>query len=429
MKSHPFLDKLKNKGITLGLDRIYNALAEIDNPHNFQKGALIGGTNGKGSTSYMLYTLLAKSGFSTSLYTSPHINEINDRYLINNQNITDEKLNFYINNLKWLADKYNLTLFEFETLIAFKYFNDAKVDFAIYEVGMGGRLDATNCFNPFIKIITSISKDHVEFLGDTLEKILYEKAGIVKEGNLLITGIEDKSLISLLKRYCQEKKSEILVIHEDFFISNIREYDIYEIFDFSYKDIKLSNIKLSMYGRHQVNNCALSIVAFLELTKKYGYKIDRNIIYDSLSTIKFSGRFEVYSRDPLIIIDGAHNTDGIQKLKESVSSFNRKEKKILTIFSTLRNKDPIGKINILKDITERFIFVENDHPLTLKNHEFYILAKQANLRYFELMNIDTAIKKIFEEYKDFLILITGSLYSLPEIYKQLEKYRYYGGQR
>ncbi|MCX7959839.1 MAG: hypothetical protein N3B13_12425, partial [Deltaproteobacteria bacterium] len=144
-------------------------------------------------------------------------------------------------------------------------------------------------------------------------------------------------------------------------------------------------------------------------------------IYETLSNIRFRGRFEIYSREPLIIIDGAHNIDGIKKLIKSIITFNREKRKILIIFSTLSNKDPLEKITLLKDIAHRFIFIENNHPLSLKNEEFIMLARKADLRYSETMNIGTAIEKIFDEYRDYLTVITGSLYTLSEVYNELER--------
>ncbi len=428
MKSHPFLEELKKRGIVQGLERVYDALVEIGSPHLRQRGALVAGTNGKGSTSYILYRLLHSHGFSTALYTSPHIKEVNDRYIIDNVQISDERLGYYIENLKYLAVRYNLTLFEFETIIAFQYFSDMKVDYAIFEVGMGGRLDATNCYNPEIKIITSISRDHTEYLGNTEEEILYEKAGIIRPNNTVITGIDKSNLLSLTEDYCKKQNAKLLILQRDFAIQNTREEDFYEIFDYRYRDYFLRDIRLSLFGRHQVTNCSLSLTSFLKIMDSDGHKPDPEIICNVLKNIRFSGRFEIYSKKPLIVIDGAHNSDGVKKLRDSLLAFNRQNKRVITIFSSLKNKKPEEKINILKDITNRFLFVENDHPLSLKNDDFIILARKTNLMYFETMDIETAIQKVFGEYRDDLILITGSLYTLPEIYMKLEKYRDYGEQ-
>ncbi|MCX7958029.1 MAG: Mur ligase family protein, partial [Deltaproteobacteria bacterium] len=273
MDSHPFLETLKKRGIIQGLDRMYNALSEINNPQMSQKGALIGGTNGKGSTSFILYNLLYSHGFRTALYTSPHIREINDRYLSDGKVISDEKLVYYIENLGFLAEKYRLTLFEFETLIAFRYFSDINTDFSVYEVGMGGRLDATNCFDPKIKIITSVSKDHTEYLGNTEESILYEKAGIIKKNNIVITGIDNPRLLTILRGYCHKRNATLLESDKDFYAENVREDEGFEIFDYYYKDLCLKNLKLSLFGRYQVTNCALSLTAFAEIMNIYGHKI------------------------------------------------------------------------------------------------------------------------------------------------------------
>lgn len=420
---HPFLESLKQKGISLGLERVYNALEEIGSPQEHLKGALIAGTNGKGSTATILYNLLYSHGIKTALYTSPHIMEINDRYTINNRHISDEQLSLYIDDLKGLATRYDLTLFEFETLLAFKYFYDSKVELFVCEVGMGGRLDATNCFNPDIKIITSISKDHTEYLGETEREILLEKAGIIKSGNNIITGIDSQGLIEVLRSITSKTLSTLKIINQDFFVEDIREEGDYEVFNYRYRDYQLGDIKLSLFGRHQVNNCSLAITSFIDIMESSKRLINRDLLLKTFKDIRFRGRFDIYSKEPLIIIDGAHNIDGIKKLKRSLIDFNRNyNKKILVIFSSLTNKDPLSKIRELSDIAERFIFVENSHPLSVRGDEFIGLGRKAGLNYYEVMDIKSAVKKIFNEYNDRLILFTGSLYTLKDIYTELGRH-------
>lgn len=427
MNNHPYLNELKKKGMKLGLERMYEALNQIQNPHKYLKGSLIAGTNGKGSTAFILYKLLLSIGFKTALYTSPHIREINDRYLISDIKISDEDLLHYIDSLKEISERNNLTLFEFETLIAFKYFYDQKVDFAIFEVGMGGRLDATNCFEPSIKVITSISKDHIEYLGDTEEKILFEKAGIIKHNNTIISGINQTDLIEQLESICKEHNSRLIQLNRDICINDIREEEGYEYFNYRYLNTNFDNICLSLFGRYQISNCALAITSFLEIAKEYNIQIDKEILYNTLKNIHFGGRFEIYSKNPLIIIDGAHNIDGITRLKESIVSFNKENKKILCIFSTLNNKDPERKIEILKDIVDQFIFVENHHPLSVKRDEFIHIAKKLNISRFDTMDLKSAIMKSQEDFNNYLILITGSLYTLEPTYNFLENI--YGRER
>ncbi len=420
MKIHPYLEELTKRGISPGLERMYNALSEIQCPHKGLKGALIAGTNGKGSTAFILYNLLASHGFKTALYTSPHIREINDRYLISGDNISDEKLLSYIELLRAISERNNLTLFEFETLIAFKYFYEQKVDFAVFEVGMGGRLDATNCFDTSIKVITSISKDHTEYLGETEEEILFEKAGIIKKGNIVISGIHQKNLLTSIERICKDRDAKLILLDRDIIIENLKEKDGFESFDYKYIDWKFDNVRLSLFGTHQVSNCALAITSFVELSREENFNIEEERIYHTLQNIRFGGRFEIVSRNPLIIIDGAHNEDGIRRLKETIITFNKDRKKIICIFSSLKNKEPEKKLEILKDIVDYFIFVENRHPLSLKKEEFILLAQKVNVGYFAIMDIESAIFRAHNEFNNYLILITGSLYTIEDAYYFLE---------
>lgn len=425
MKRHWYLEGLKARGISLGLERIQSALKAAGNPQDAYRGVLVAGTNGKGSTSFMLYSLIKASGFRTALYTSPHIREINERYIINGVPISDEDLNYYIENLKELSEMYQLTLFEFETLIAFKYFYDYRVDYAVVEVGMGGRLDATNCFEPDIKVITTISKDHTEFLGETEEEILIEKAGIIKSGNTVISGIHQSNLIRMLGEICNKMGATLRLFTVDFSAYDIIQYSEYQRFTYQYQDIKL-NIDLPLLGRHQVLNCSIAITAFLELCKMYGLSIKTELIRDTIRDIRFQGRFEVVSKDPPVIIDGAHNIDGITHLKETLSAYNKDKKQVLCIFSSLKNKNPEKKLEILKEVCDYFIFVENPHPLSLKNEEFNILAHQLNLSYLGAMDVRTALKKVYTEFRDYLTIITGSLYTLERVFEELERLKVYG---
>lgn len=428
MKRHPYLEQLKTRGISLGLERMYNALQSLGNPQKYYRGSLIAGTNGKGSTSYILYSLLHKSGYNSALYTSPHIKEINERYIVNGKPISDSDLNNYIDDIRGISEKFNLTLFEFETLIAFKYFYDQKVDYSIVEVGMGGRLDATNCFEPEIKIITSISRDHTEFLGDTEEEILLEKAGIIKNKNTVISGVWQRNLVEILERICYERDATLKNYTTEFFAYNITQDTEYQRFRYEYKDTRL-DIELPLIGGHQVCNCSNAITAFLELSDRFGLKIDTNMLRDTIRGLRFAGRFEIVSKNPLIIIDGAHNIDGMTHLKETLSNYNREKRKILCIFSSLNNKNPEKKMEILSGVCDYFIFVENPHPLSLKKEEAIILAQKLNLRYFEAMDVRFALEKVFSQFKDYLTIITGSLYTLERVYEELERLKAYGREQ
>ncbi len=421
MQNHPYLEQLKSRGIIPGLYRLKAALSEINNPERTQKGAVIAGTNGKGSTSYTLYRLLCSHGYRTALYTSPHILDLNERYRIDDRTISDTELNNYIAHLRYLADKYNLTLFEFETLIAFQYFKDRKADFSIYEVGMGGRLDATNCFEPDLKIITNISKDHREFLGNTNVEILKEKAGIIKYKNTVVSGISQRNLIKTFSNICKKKNARLLLYNRDFFATNISFEEGFQTFDYIYGDTKLNNLKISFPARYQISNISVALSGFFALAEIYNFRIDIQKIRYTLKRLNFSGRFEIFSKSPLIIYDGAHNLDGIKKLIEALMIYNRNHRKIILIFSSLKNKQPEQKIKMLNNITGHIIFVPNLHPLSCTPEDYQNISKKLNLNKYEIMDIHSAITKACCDFSDHLILITGSLYMYRDIYDELKK--------
>lgn len=419
MYYHPYLEQLKSRGIIPGLNRIRDALFEIGEPQKNQRGAIIAGTNGKGSTSYTLHSLLCKHRVRAALYTSPHILEINERYKIDNTEISDVELNGYIERLIPLSEKFNLTLFEFETLIAFYYFKDLKVEFSIYEVGMGGRLDATNCFNGELKIITNISEDHKEFLGDTTIDILREKAGIIKDNNTVVSGVKQKNLRSELVRICNEHNARLYLLDRDFFIENISSTNNSLSFDYTSPEIHLKGLTISLSAAYQIPNVAVALTGFIHISKIHNYRIEWNNIRETLKELRLKGRFEILSKEPLIIFDGAHNIDGIQKLKEAVLIYNTGKKKILCIFSSLKNKEPIGKLKILKEITDHFIFVPNPHPLACSAGDYCTIASDLDQISYEIMDIPSAISKARCDFSDHLILITGSLYIYREVYNEL----------
>lgn len=419
MYYHPYLEQLKSRGIIPGTNRIRDALFKIGEPQNNQRGAVIAGTNGKGSTSYTLHGLLCKHRVRTALYTSPHLLKINERYRIDNKEISDVELNRYIERLIPLSEKFNLTLFEFETLIAFHYFKDLQAELSIYEVGMGGRLDATSCFNGELKIITNISEDHKEFLGDTTIDILREKAGIIKDNNIVVSGVKQENLRSELIRICNEHNARLYLLDRDFFIENISSTNNSLSFDYISPEIHLRGLTISLPATYQIPNVAVALTGFIHISKIHNYKIEWDKVREALKELHFKGRFEILSKEPLIIFDGAHNIDGMQRLNEAIQIYNTGKKKILCIFSSLKNKEPLGKLKILKEITDHFIFVPNPHPLACSAGDYSAIASDLDQISYEIMDIPPAISKACCDFRDHLILITGSLYIYKEVYSEL----------
>ena len=291
--------------INLGLERIQSILKLIGNPQEKIKIIHVAGTNGKGSVSSILANILKCAGYKTGLYTSPHLVEYTERIKINNIDISKKDFAAYIEKISTIAEKKNIHLTEFEilTAIAFKYFADNKVEIAVIETGLGGRFDATNvCKKPILSIITSISLDHTDRLGNTIEKIAFEKAGIIKPKSTILTEISNKGF-KIIKNTAEEKKAKLIVATNYVNMS-------YENGN-NYVSIEDKKCEFPLLGLYQKANLSivLQAVEFLRIKTK--------AVIEGLKTAKWPARLE-YIKDKNLLIDGAHNPDAAQELKKSL---------------------------------------------------------------------------------------------------------------
>ena len=306
----------------VSLDKMRFYLSLFDNPHEKFKSIHITGTNGKGSTVAFLKSVLRSAGFNVATFTSPYITCFNERICYNENYISDVDL---LNIANLIIEKYELikengydlpTFFEFITILAFIYYSKLEnLDIVLVEVGMGGRLDATNVITPLVSVITNVTLEHTQILGDTLEKIAKEKLGIVKTNSILVSGNIDKSLISIFDETCKDKSSKHIK-------SLLTEVEILK------KDIYLSEIILdgrkyiiNLPGNHQIDNaiCAYNVLETLKtVDKKWNAKLNYEIYSKGFKNVFWQGRLEIISDDPLIVIDGCHNIDGVKRVTEFV---------------------------------------------------------------------------------------------------------------
>jgi dihydrofolate synthase/folylpolyglutamate synthase len=391
--------------IEVGLDRIKKACNEIGNPQNNFKSVLISGTNGKGSTAAFLENLFRNHSFKTGMFTSPHLINENERWQINRKEIPTDRLNEYIFELKPVIEKFNLTYFEASTLIAFKYFSDEKVDIAVLEVGLGGRWDSTNVVEPEISVITNVSLDHTQLLGETIEKIAFEKVGIGRENKPLIVGSDQKEILKEAKK---KNIKEIYKFGKDFYF---KEKDKFKI-DYLFKNFQLEDLKISLLGKRQFNNFSTALTAFLVFCEKNEFSLDIEAIYNSASTTQWKGRMEIIDENPLIILDGAHNQDAIKKSFEELKELFP-EKEIITIYSGMKDKDVKKIIEIIKSNSKDIIFTKIPVSRGLEKEDF---KKFGNYKF--IPEIESALETaILEGNKESLIFITGSLYLAGEVLK------------
>ena len=383
-----------NKG-RFSLDHFKALLESLGNPQHQLKTVHIAGTNGKGSTTNYLRAILQASGLRVGTFTSPHLEVHNDRIRINDVYISDEQLLYYGNRFAELIEENNLSMFEIDTLIAIHFFLDQDVDIALFEVGLGGRLDATNVIMPLISLITTIGFDHMDILGDTLALISMEKAGIVKEGVPLYTSEDKPECLDVFKQICIERNAKFNTIKE---AQNIElKYGI----RFNYDQLL---IHLNTSALYQVKNASLAIEGARYLSNYF--EINDDNIINGLKDTQWKGRFELVSTNPHIIIDGAHNTHGVSALVESARYL---PKPLVIVFSALRDKETDAMLDDLLSIADEVIVTE---------FEFYRAASLEMLRHGNVLAIQDnheAIRKGIALSLYGTCLITGSLYFISQV--------------
>ena len=417
------IGKFKSKGNV----RIKAFLENIGSPHRNLKVIHIAGTNGKGSTVSFIKDIL-KEDYKVGSFVSPHLITYCDRIKIGDKEISQEDFaelgEFIIEKEKDIVEEYgDLNLFEFLTIMAIIYFEREGVDLAILEVGMGGRADSTNIFTSrekLISIITSISMDHMEYLGDTIEEIADAKAGIIQEDGLVVTTNRDPKILGVIEKEAKEKSAELFYTKD--LESEILRSDLKGI-DFKLKlDGEEEDFHLTQIGDYQVENAIGAIYALYLLNKRGILKISLNDIKERIKTSTWKGRMEIVSRDPLIILDGAHNFDGIKRLVESLDNF--KFKKLHLIMSILADKEHKKMLEEISSYTDEVVFVNLDYKRGTSPEELSREASEYGLK-GQVMTIDEALDYYKNSYQDGdLILITGSLYFVSEARSKILNYDY-----
>lgn len=416
------IGKFKSKGNV----RIRKFLEKNGSPHKNLKVIHVAGTNGKGSTVNFIKDIL-KEDYKVGSFVSPHLITYCDRIKIGDAEISRDDFadigEFIINRESEIIEEYGaLNLFEFLTIMAIVYFEREKVDLAILEVGMGGRADSTNIFTSrekLISIITSISMDHMEYLGSTIEEIASAKAGIVTEGGLVVTTNKDRKILRIINKEVEEKNAEI------FYTKNLESEIIKSSLsgiDFKLKLDDWESFILTQIGDYQVENAIGAIYALYLLNKKKILKISLEKIKSRIEKSTWAGRMEIVSRDPLMILDGAHNFDGIKKLVESIDNF--KFKKLHLIMSILSDKEHKKMLEEISNYTDEVVFVNLDYKRGTNPEELKREAADYGL-HAEVMNVEDAINYYKEKYQDGdLILVTGSLYFVSEARSVILNYNY-----
>ena len=377
-----YIENTGKFGSRLGLENVSRLLDILGNPHRELRIIHVAGTNGKGSTCSFINSMLIYQGYNVGLYTSPYLEEFNERIKINNVNISDEDLAQSVSRVSDAIGQMieegcdHPTEFEIITACAFLYFRDRDVDFAVIEVGLGGRLDATNVCIPLVSAITSISMDHTEYLGDTLARIAFEKGGIIKNKRPVVLYQQSDEVESVISSICSERYSELFITENDK-IEYISEGMSSQSVNLEVMGHFYSGIEISLPGRHQARNLAvaLSVLRLLEISSDIS-QVDTEALYRSIRETRWPGRMEVIKTEPLTIIDGAHNPDGAAILSESVDRY-LVGKKINLVFGMLRDKDILSVAKLLAVRANRIIITEPESPRAASSAEVHGIILEA----------------------------------------------------
>ncbi len=419
-----YIHEVGNFGSNYGLERTYRILELLGNPHKKLKLIHVAGTNGKGSTTAMITELLKGKGFKVGMYTSPFLEEFEERIQINGENIPKEALAKLITKIKVVVDKvieegYNHpTEFEIITCLMLLYFKEEGVDYGVVEVGLGGRLDSTNVITPIISIIASISFDHTNLLGNTLGEIAGEKAGIIKKNIPVVIYPQEKEAYEVIKKKAKEMEAPLYEVNlnDGKYLGVLNEDRIYQEVEVNLNEEKFK-VKLPLLGEHQIGNMLVALKAFQVICKKENYEINLEEIKNSLSKVKWIGRLEVMKKEPMIVIDGAHNIQGIKALRKNVEKYF-KYKNIYLLLGILADKQVKEMIEEITPIAKK-VYALTPHSNRaelcedLKNE---IIKINPNCKAYE--DYKKALKEALKEAnKDDLILISGSLYMIGDMRK------------
>ena len=402
-------------GSKLGLQNITELLRLLGNPQQSLKFIHVAGTNGKGSTTSMLTSILTAAGYKTGMYISPYVVCFNERISISGDYISDDDLAVLTFEVKDKVDEMvaagenHPTIFEIITAIAMLYYNRQGCDYVVLEVGMGGRLDATNVIeNPLVSVITAISFDHMQYLGDTIDKITFEKCGIIKKNGVVVSyPLQEDAAVSVIENVCDEKNARLI-------IADVPQSICFTDHGNTFDCRGYGNVKTSLAGEFQAYNAATVLAVVDTLINLYGVKINRDAIYKGIANTTWPCRFEIVDENPIVVLDGGHNLAGIEVFKESVIKLAQ-GRAITLVMGMLEDREYPECVGLLAPIVKNFIAV---HVQRSKGEKAEKIAEFANGAEHVYVKSDP-----IEAYKlgtslvgnDEVLAVVGSLYLVSDV--------------
>ncbi len=415
-------ERLRYNVTTFNLNRMEKLLSLLGNPHKKIHTVHIGGTKGKGSTATMLARMIEANGYKVGLYTSPHVVHLHERITINSTMISESEMCGLLNRVYAPVEKMSKTdpptFFEIMTALAFMYFLDKEVDIAVIETGLGGRLDSTNVIKPKVIGITSLSIDHQHLLGNTIDSIAKEKAGIFKRGVPTVTVQQEPSAMRVLRSEATAVKAPFSVTGSDIDFSQrfetSREHGPHTRICLTTPTSKFEHLRVPLHGRHQAINCGLAL-AMLDKLKSAGYKIDNDKAAEGLYKVSLAGRMEMIWDDPRIMIDAAHNAASIQALIHAVGQ-NIPYDSMVVIFGCNSDKDVRGMLEMLQFGADKVIFTRSNSPKAVSPEDLAEMYTEiCGKMYQTAASLGQALQLARSAVsKEDLICITGSFYLIGQ---------------
>jgi len=425
-----YLDSLGQEvhGLQWGLDTITKVLARLGNPHLKYPTAIVAGTNGKGSTAAMLASILSQAGYRTGLYTSPHLVRVNERIRVNGVEISEDDFARAFSEIRQvveglLKDKALTQLpsfFEFLTAAGFLYFAQAGVDFSVLEVGMGGRLDATNVTQPRVAVITNVGLDHVEFLGSSLADISREKAGVIKPGRPVVCGCEEGEAAEVIRQRCLEVGAELFETGKFGGLWGLQSLQGHFQFNLSLDADSFASLSAPLLGKFQVKNAVAAVTAAWRLSRD-GFHITRADIFKGLESTSWPGRLEKVLEHPLVLLDGAHNPAAARVLAEFIQEELR-GRRLRLVYASMRDK-AIGEISeILFPLAEEVYLTRPHLARAATPEEILAAARFPPQRLVIEPEPSVAVARAYQtSSSEDAVIIIGSLYLVGAVKQALEE--------
>jgi dihydrofolate synthase / folylpolyglutamate synthase len=401
---------LRGGVIDLRLDRMNQALSLFDHPEKKFPSFHIAGTNGKGSTAAMLHSILCLSGYRVALYTSPHLVSFTERIRVGHEEITPDEVVALGNEIwdRMAAANIPLTFFEFVTVMAFIHFARRQVDVAVVEVGLGGRLDATNLVRSVVSLISTISRDHEAYLGSDLLSIGREKGGIIKKGVPVVCGALPTEVRALLKNIADNHDAPFYFLDHHFTFSLKNK----NLFDYTGMKWRLTQLDVALRGQHQRRNAVLAL-AGLEVAAD-DFPVREGALREGLKTVRWPGRFEIFQDRATIVLDGAHNGEGVRALIEELENF-REKRRVKLLFACMEDKDWRLMLENLSEVADEIVLTRVNMERCANPHR---LASQlgGKIPHQTIENARSALESVLDHAtSNDVIVVTGSLYLIGEI--------------